>query len=143
MALFALSQLTTQLTAANATWEVRSTSLNKPRIMEIGLSNNAATAGTFGVGRPAAIGVTPTSPQTFVDEGDGNAPAALSTAALAWGTGPTVPTNFNRRIGLAATVGVGAIFTYPRGFVLPISGSFVVWVIATGGALNVWAVADE
>lgn len=143
MALYALSQRTTATSAASASWEVRSTSTNKPKIMELAISQNAATAGVYGLGRPGAIGVTPTSPQTFVDEGDGNAPAAQTTAAVAWGTGPTVPTNFNRRVSCANTVGVGVIWTFPRGLGIPISGSIVVWIIATAPVCDVWAVADE
>jgi hypothetical protein len=143
MSLFALAQRTTATAAASASWEVRSTSGNKPKVMELGISQNAATAGAYGIGRPGAIGVTPTSPQTFVDEGDGNAPAALTTAAVAWGTGPTVPTNFNRRLSCAATIGVGAIFTFPRGLGIPISGSIIVWIIATAPVCDVYAVVDE
>lgn len=143
MSLYALAQRTTATAAASASWEIRSAATNKPKIMELGISQNAATAGAYGIGRPGAIGVTPTSPQTFVDEGDGNAPAALTTAAVAWGTGPTVPTNFNRRLSCAATIGVGAIFTFPRGFGIPISNSVIVWIIATAPVCDVYAVMDE
>jgi hypothetical protein len=143
MALYALAQRTTATASASAAWEVRSTSTNKPKIMELGLSQNAATLSAYGIGRPGAIGITPTSPQTFVDEGDGNAPAAQTTAAVAWGTGPTVPTNFNRRLSTAGTIGVGAIFTFPRGFGIPISSSIVVWIIVTAPVLDVYAVVDE
>lgn len=143
MSLYALSQRTTATAAASANWEIRTTATSKPKIMELGISQVAATAGVYGIGRPGAIGVTPTSPQTFVDEGDGNAPAATTTAAVAWGTGPTVPTNFNRRLACAATIGVGAIFTFPRGLGIPVSGSIVVWIIATAPACDVYAVIDE
>ena len=143
MALYALSQRTTATVAASASWEVRSTSTNKPKVMELGISQNAATAGAYGIGRPAAIGLTPTTPQTFVDEGDGNGPAAQTTAAVAWGTGPTVPANFNRRLSCAATIGVGAIFTFPRGLGIPTSSSIVLWIIATAPVCDVYAVIDE
>ena len=99
--------------------------LRRPRLTssEISIGERSANGNSRynGIGRPGAIGVTPTAPQTFVDEGDGNAPAGQTTAAVAWGTGPTVPTNFNRRLSCAATIGVGAIFTFPRGFGIPIS----------------------
>lgn len=143
MALYGLSQRTTATTTASASWEVRSTSTNKPKVMELGISQNTAVAGVYGIGRPGAIGITPTTPQTFVDEGDGNAPAAQTTAAVAWGTGPTVPTNFNRRLSCANTVGVGAIFTFPRGFGIPVSSSVIVWIIATAPVCDVYAVVDE
>lgn len=143
MALFALSQRTTQTVAANASWEVRSAAANKPRIMELWIAQVTATAGVYGIGRPAAIGITPTTPQTFVDEGDGNAPVAQTVAAVAWGTGPTVPANFNRRLPCAATIGVGCIATFPRGLGLPVSSSVVVWIIATAPVCDVSAVVDE
>ena len=143
MALYALAQRTSATAAASASWEIRSTSTNKPKVMELGISQNAATAGVYGLGRPAAIGITPTTPQTFVDEGDGNAPAGVTTGALAWGTGPTVPANFNRRISCPATVGAGVYWTFPRGLGIPISGSIFVWIIATAPVCDVWAVVDE
>lgn len=143
MALYALAQRTTATLIATPAWEVRSTSANKPKIMELGFAQNAATLGAYGIGRPGAIGVTPTSPQTFVDEGDGNAPTAQTTAAVAWGTAPTVPTNFNRRISCTGAVGVGAIFTFPRGLGIPVSGSIVLWMISAGPVLDVYAVVDE
>jgi len=143
MAIYSASQRTASGTAATAAWEVRSTSTNKPKIMEMGLTQNAATASVFGVGRPAAIGLTPTTPVTFLDEQDGNGPTGLTTCAVAWGTGPTVPTNFFRRLSLPATIGAGFIWTFPRGLGLPVSGSIVIWNIATSSVADVHAVVDE
>jgi hypothetical protein len=143
MALYGLSQRTTATAAASANWEIRSAATNKPRIMEIGISQVTAVAGSFGLGRPGAIGVTPTSPQNFVAEGDASAPTSLSTAAVAWATGPTVPTNFNRRITCAATIGVGVIWTFPRGMDIAVSSSVIVWIIATAPTCDQWAVIDE
>ena len=143
MAVYSAAQRTTATTAASASWEVRSTSSNKPKLMELGISQSAATAGVYGIGRPAAIGVTPTSPVTFLDEQDGNGPTGLTTCAVAWGTGPTVPANFFRRLSCPATIGAGAIFTFPRGLGLPVSGSIVVWIIATAPVCDVYAVVDE
>lgn len=143
MALYSLSQRTTATAAASASWEVRSTSANKPRLFELGISQNAATAGVYGIGRPGAIGVTPTSPQTFLDEQDGNGPTGNTTAAVAWGTGPTVPANFLRRISCPATIGAGVIFTWPKGLGIPVTNSIVVWIIATAPVCDVYAVVDE
>ncbi len=143
MAIQSLSQRTTATAAASASWEIRSTAANKPKVMEVGLSQNAATAGVYGLGRPAAIGVTPTSPQTFLDEQDGNAPSANTTCAVAWTTGPTVPANFFRRVSCPATIGAGIIWTFPRGLGIPINGSIVIWIIATAPVCDAWAVVDE
>ena len=143
MAIYSISQRTASGTIAAAGWEIRSTSTNKPKIMEIGISQNAATAGVYGLGRPQAIGITPTTPQTFLDEQDGGGPAGLTTCAVAWGTGPTVPVNFLRRISTPATVGAGVIWTFPRGLSLPVSGSIVIWNITATAVADVWAVVDE
>lgn len=143
MTLYALSQRTTATAAASASWEIRAAATNKPRVMEVGISQAAATAGVYGLGRPGAIGVTPTSPQNFVAENDASAPTSATTAAVAWGTGPTVPTSFNRRVACAAAIGGGVIWTFPRGLDIAVSNSIVIWIIATAPVCDVWAVIDE
>ena len=143
MAIYSLAQRTIVTAAGGATWEVIAASTNKPKIMEIGLSQVTGVAGTYGLGRPAATGVTPTSPQAVLDEADGGGPTGLTTAAVAWGTAPTVPANFFRRITCSATIGAGVIWTFPRGLTLPISKSIVIWVIATAPVCDAWAVVDE
>lgn len=117
--------------------------------MQMGLTQVAATAGVYGIGRPAAIGITPTSPQTFVDEADGGTahgtygPASTVTAAVAWSTGPTVPANFNRRFACPASIGAGFVETFPRGLLIPVSSSIVVWILATAPVCDVYAVVNE
>lgn len=143
MAIYSLSQRTTNTTIANAAWSLISAATNKPKIMEIGLSQNTGTATSWGLGRPSSSGVTPTSPVNFLDEADGGGPTALTTACLAWTTQPGAPTNFLRRISTPATVGAGVIWTFPRGLGLPISQNLVVWNITASVASDVWAVIDE
>jgi hypothetical protein len=140
---YSLSQRTTSLTVNTAAWEVRVAAASLARIVELGFVQTAATASNVGVGRPTAIGVTPTSPQTFVNEGDANAPAALTTAAVAWGTAPTSPAVFLRRADTTGTIGLGTIWTWPRGLVVPAANSVVLFNIATGSLLDAWAVVDE
>ena len=146
MALYGLAQRTSSAATNAAYQEIRSTSSNKPRLIEYGLSQTAAQTVTYGIGRPGSIGISPTSPQLFVDEGDGNAPAAQTSACVAWGTGPTAPTIFNRRFTGSMSGCSGVIFSFPRGFSIPPSGSIVLWGIA--GNLqsvfcDVYAVIDE
>lgn len=143
MAIYSLSQRTTNTTIANAGWSVISASTNKPKIMEVGISQNTGTASTWGLGRPAANGTTPTSPVNFLDEADGGGPAGLTTACLAWTAQPTAPTQFLRRVSTPATVGAGIIWTFPRGLAMPISGNIVVWNITATVASDVWGVIDE
>lgn len=142
MAVYSLGVLTTNVTIANAAQEVRTASTDRAMLMEAGIFLNAATASTVGLGRPQAIGVTPTSPVTLLAE-DPGAPAGTVTSALAWGTGPTVPANFFRRVNLPAVVGAGIIWNFPRGLWLPISSSVVLWNISATSAMNTYHVVDE
>lgn len=142
MAIYSLANRTTATVAASASLEIRTTSTDRPRIMEIGISQNTAVAGVYGIGRPQAIGVTPTTPVTVLAEDTGD-PAGTVTTALAWGTGPTVPLNFFRRVTCPATIGAGVIWTFPRGLIIPVSSSIVVWIIATAPVCDIWVVIDE
>ena len=140
---YSLAQRTTGVALNTAAWEVRIAALSLARIVELGFLQTTATASLFGIGRPTAIGVTPTSPQTFVTESDANAPVGLTTAAVAWGTAPTAPATFVRRVNTTATIGVGVILTWPRGLVVPAAASVVVFNLQANSALDAWAVVDE
>ncbi|HEV8642159.1 MAG TPA: hypothetical protein VGV13_13750 [Methylomirabilota bacterium] len=141
MAIYSLSQRTTNVTIANACLEIRTASTDRPRIMEIGLTLNAATASVFGLGRPQAIGITPVN-VAFLAEDSGD-PASTINGSLSWATGPTVPLNVFRRASLPALVGAGIVWTFPRGLVIPVSSSLVLWNISATGAVDVWVVVDE
>lgn len=143
MGIYSLSQRTVSTTTANTSWEVIASAATKSRLLELTISQNGATAGVFGIGRPGSAGVTPTSPQTFLDEQDGGAPVGQTKAAVAWGTQPTVPTNFFRRLSCPATAGAGALLTFPRGLGIPASTTLVVWIIATAPVCDMSAVVDE
>ena len=142
MAIYSLANRTTNVTIANACLEIRTAATDRPRIMEIGIFLASAIASVFGLGRPQAIGVTPTSPVTVLQEDPGEAAGTVQTA-LAWGTGPTVPLQFFRRIGLPATIGTGVIWTFPRGLIIPISSSIVIWNITAAGVADIYIVIDE
>ena len=142
MAIYSLANRTTGTSSGAAALEIRTTSTDRAVILEIGIFLAAATASTYGIGRPQAIGVTPTSPVTVLAE-DAAAPAGTVQTALAWGTGPTVPLQFFRRIALPATVGTGVIWTFPRGLIIPVSSSIVLWNLATNGVVDCYVVIDE
>lgn len=144
MSLYDFAVLTTGTSSGAAAWEIRTSANVRARLMEIGFFLNAATASTVGLGRPAAIGITPTSPVDFLPEDPADPTVSGQVqSALAWTTGPTVPANFLRRISLPATQGVGVIWTFPRGIVIPVSSSIVLWNLAANSALNAYAVIDE
>jgi len=142
MSMYSVSRRTTATGSAAPCLEIRSAATDRPRIKEIGVTINAATASVFGLGRPQAIGITPTSPVTVLAEEVAD-PVGTAQLALAWATPPTVPVNFFRRVSLEARIGAGVIWTFPRGLVIPISSSIVLWNITTVSAADVWVVVDE
>lgn len=143
MSLYSLSQRTINTVVNTPAWEIRSASTDKPRLIEMGISQNTATSGEYGLGRPGQIGLVPTTPQNFVTESDSGASASLSTGAVAWGTAPTSPTYFNRRAMPNAAIGAGVIWSFPRGFDIPQTSSLVIWIATAAPVCDVWAVVDE
>ena len=135
---------TTNTTIANCCWEILTGSTpGRVKVYEIGITLAAATASTFGLGRPQATGVTPTSPVNFQVEDPNDVLAdGVVRSALAWGTGPTVPSNYLRRVSLPATVGTGIIWTFPKGLVIPVSSSIIVWNISSTGIADMYAVVE-
>jgi hypothetical protein len=113
--------------------------------MEWNLFLGAATASTFSLRRTSALG-TRTSPLALVPE-DPADPAltgiTLVDMAVAFSAEPTEASDRLALIGLPATIGVGVIWTFPRGMVLAVSLSFVIVNDATNAAShNHTAVAD-
>lgn len=115
-------------------------------LRELWLSMAAATASVYGLGVPAAKGITPTSPVTNLIEGAPTDAVALTKTAIAWATGPTVPAQFFRRIGLPATIGSGLPAPWHfgnQGLFVPAGTSIVLWNIGTNGIVDVNIVVDE
>jgi len=109
----------------------------------MGIFLAAATATTIGLGRPQAVGITPTTPVDFLPEDPNNVLASgVAQSALAWGTKPTIPTAFLRRIALPAVIGTGVIWTFPEGIVIPVSSSIILWNLATNSVLDAYAVVE-
>jgi hypothetical protein len=99
------------------------------RVTEIDISMGGPAGGTFGIGFPAAIGITPTTPVTLQSH-DARDPSPTGTVALAWGTGPTVPAQFLYRVTVAAATAAAANISIPEGIVVPPGKSLVVWNIS-------------
>ncbi|MCK4525980.1 hypothetical protein KAW18_01310 [candidate division WOR-3 bacterium] len=131
-------------TAAKAGWEIRTGATpGRAKLLEIGFFLVAATASQIGLGRPQAIGITPTTPVNFLPEDPNDVIASgVVQSSLAWATGPTVPTAYLRRISLPATVGVGVIWTFPRGITIPVSSSLILWNVGTNSLLDCYAVVE-
>ena len=142
MAIYSIGLNSTVTTTAASAMDILASSTNSPRIMQIDVSLGAATSSTYGIGR---AGNTPvqTGGVALLQENP-NDPTANTKAAVAWGTAPTVPANFFRRITLPATTGSGVIWTFPRGLLLAASAAMEFWNLATNSAnVNVDWVIDE
>lgn len=133
---------TSNVTINNASAELRTTAAVKCRVLEISLCQLTATASSHGLGRPAAQGVTPATTTTFQRD-DSADPACVTTLNLTWGTSPTAPTTYHRRWNSAATVGVGVVWTFPRGLIVPVSASLVTFNVTASVALDVCFAIDE
>lgn len=130
----------THVAGSSALVEYRATSGVRPNILEISFIQLTAVATQIGVGRPGAIGITPSQTQFQVD--DTGYPSSVIAGALNWGTSPTVPAQYLRRWnGTLASVGV--LFSFPRGLVIPVGGSVVIWNIAAAAASDVNCICDE
>ncbi len=116
---------------------------NKPALMEWGYFNGAATACVVGLGRSANT-PTLTGGVAFLAE-EFNAPTGLTQGAVAFGTAPTVPTQFFRRFSLAALIGAAVVYTFPNGIWLPPAGqAMVAWnITANSAVIDVHAVVSE
>jgi hypothetical protein len=146
MAIYTMSDRTSNITTAAACFEIRTASTQRAIIKSVTISLVTAAATVIGVGRPAAIGVTPTSPKTVLPY-DTGAPTGNTTTAVAWATGPTVPANFLGRFSFPATIGSGVMIPYEyrdtNGIIIPVSSSLVLWNILGGATLDVTVVLDE
>ena len=142
MAIYAIARRTTNTTSGAAAHTIYTGSTDRAAVLEVGVFMGAATASTYGLGRPAAAGVTPTSPVLLLAEDPAN-PAATVNSALAWATSPTNPTDALRRWASPATIGTGVIWTFPRGLMIAVSSNFVLQNLATNGVVDSYFVVDE
>jgi hypothetical protein len=143
--IYSIADQVTQGGNGSCLWEIRTASSDMARLVELGSSNAidiTPSAVSYGLGRPAARGVTPTTPLTMLAE-DEAGPAGTVQTAQAWGTAPTAPANFFRRYRNFHFNSYD--FLFPQGLVIKVSASFVIWTL-TGGtatAQQVYAVVDE
>lgn len=104
------------------------------RVFGIKVCVASAVLTVLGVGRPAAQGITPTTPTTFpCIDGDASV-KSQSKIALAWATSPTAPATFFDRVSTTAAIGFIRDFLFPQGIWIPANGSLTLHNI-TGGAV--------
>lgn len=142
MSIASIALRTSNVTISNANCELRTTAGVIARLLEFSLIQLTGTASSYGLGRPAAQGVTPATTSTFQRDNSAD-PACVTTVSLTWGTSPTAPTNYHRRTNTAATIGVGIVWTFPRGLIIPVSASLVCFNITATVALDVNFAIDE
>jgi len=112
------------------------------KLLELGVFLVNPTASVLGLGVPAAIGVTPTSPVDLMPENPkGVITSGNVQASIAWGTPPTVPVNYFRRISLPGTAGTGIIWTFPKGLIIDV-GNLILWNLTGNSILDVHVVAE-
>lgn len=133
---------TSNTTIANAAVQLYTSASVKFRLLECSLIQVTGTASSYGLGRPAALAITPGT-TAVLQRDDSNDPASVTTTALTYGTSPTAPTIYHRRWNSAATIGVGIVWTFPRGLIIPISGALVIFNITATVALDVNFAGDE
>ena len=145
MAIYSLSQRTTVTTIAAASHAFLAPATNRPALMEWGYFNGAATACVVGLGRtantPTLTGGVAVIAETFSD----SVPVGLTQGAVAFGTAPTVPTQFFRRFSMAALIGAAVVFTFPRGISMPQGGqAMCAWnITANSAVVDIHFVVDE
>jgi hypothetical protein len=144
MARYSLRRRPTITTTGAATWELRASGTHRLYLMELGLFSGTATAWTVGLGRPAVAGTSPTAPVALEAEDPADA-AADGQTAIAWSVAPTAPAQFLRVVALPAQIGSGIIWTFgPKGIVVPVSGTLVLWNLTTAPAtMDVYCVVEE
>jgi hypothetical protein len=109
----------------------------------LSLALAAATASSFGLGRPAAKGVTPTTPTT-IPANDGGSINSKATTALAWGTSPTVPASFFYRGSFPNVIGSRSEWALPAsGIWVPAGQTIVLWNIGATGVTDITFTIQE
>jgi len=141
MAVYGMERVTQSTIIATAAYELRTASTDRGKVERIHIAIRAATASTFGIGRPGAIGVTPTVPATWLAL-DPAEPAGTVQSSLSWAIGPTAPVNFFKRIQLAIN-SEGVILTFPMLLVIGVSSSIVIWNITAVAVVHVSVMGEE
>lgn len=143
MALYSIANRTLSGAAGTPALEIIAAAGAGFKLREIGILQGNATSSVYGLGVPAAKGITPTSPITVLPEVGWAAAAGNTTTAVAWGTAPTAPVNFYRRVPLSATMGSGIICTFLQGLVVLKNTTLVLWNLGANSVVDVWLVCEE
>lgn len=111
------------------------------RVLEVGIFSATAVAGEVGLGRPAALAVTPATPVGPIASGqsfDNVMGAGAALVDTTWATGPTAPAIPWRRYPIPATIGAGIVWQFPTGIVVPAGGALVLWQYSALAVTYTW-----
>lgn len=150
MARFQLAVRTSNVTSGQAALEVIAGG-KACTIKAFSLSLVTAVVGVFGVGRPAAAGITPATPVRLLPTGAAVGDSSQAAVALAWATPPTAPTQYFKRASMAGVIGslwpnFEPHMPAPQGTVgwfVPAQTSLVLFNILGGPTLDVDIEIDE
>jgi len=144
MSLYSRSIRTSATGSGVAAVELFTGAYKQAKVVEIGIAIVNATASAFALGRPAALGITPTTPVSLLSPLNSTAPTG-SKLAVAWGTGPTIPGAFYRQCSLPAVAGAERIWLFPSGMgiVIPIGGSLILWTLTTVSIADIYFNIEE
>jgi hypothetical protein len=140
MAIQSQGARTSGVTIANANFGIYPPATVRAALLEYSMVQVTGTAQSISLGRPSTLG-TPTGAVLFQQDDPGD-PASVVNGHITWSVQPGVPTIPHRRWNSAATIGVGVVWTFPRGLVIAASGAIVGWNVTTAVAMDVNAVVD-
>jgi len=138
MAIYRIGRIGTVTTSGSATFDVATPTASglRPRVMELSVFLGAATASTYGVARTSTLG-TRTSPVALLPEEPADVALAgimLVDSAIAWSAQPTINSTDMATIALPGTIGVGMVWTFPRGLIIAQQLALVIVNRATNAA---------
>lgn len=142
MARYQVAGVSATLAAAGNFFDIRTTSTDRVRVLELGVFLSAATASTVLVARSTTVGTASTTVVPVAGEpGDAAATALVGTA---WSAAPATTAVPVRRINFPANIGAGVIWTFGLGdLIIPVSASLLVYSTAAASAVNFYCVLDE
>ena len=139
----------------NACLEINTPASLGVKIYEIGITNVSATATAVALGHPTTGSTSPVWISSVgLPEQDSSLPSSQVMFATSWVNAPVIAnattSGMIRRASFAATIGVGAIWTFPKGlYIQPGSNGtnalciFNVLALGVASGIDIWINYDE
>lgn len=113
-------------------------------LRQIDVTLTSAVASVLTIGKPAAMGITPTAPSPIPSIDGPGTSFSQATRALAWATSPTQPTNGVDHFVFPATIGSFKSLAWePKAFRILPGQSLVLFNVGVVGTFNVTVRIDE